>query len=260
MTKKEFISDLRKIGIKKGVDLLVHSSLNRTGPIEGGADAIIDGLLELIGPEGTLLMCTVSGNVNPDQPTFHVEKTPSTVGYLSNVFLQRKGVLRSLHPIHSAAALGPKAEFYTKGHIEENTPWSPASPYGKLMRNNGWILFLGVNMDVNTCFHAIEIEALIPGMYTKEADTLFVIDYDGRLHEVSHHWHARKGQYFIDMEHILFEREALFYGRIGAGISRLVDAGAMRKIILPMIKKNPELIVRCDPANQFVWQPYKNIR
>ena len=255
MTKKKLIADLKRIGVRKGMDLFVHSSLKRTGPVQGGPDAIIDGLLEAIGPRGTLLMPTLS-SVTPAQPVFHVEHTPSSVGYLTSVFRQRKRAVRSLHPVHSVAAMGPKAEFYTQGHLAVNTPWSPESPYGKLMRNNGWILFLGVNLNVNTCFHALEIEALIPGIHTEEADTLFVIDYDGVVHEKEHHWHSYRARYFIDMEHILFERGALTYGQIGAGISRLVDAAAMRRTILPLIKKKPDIIVhRASDQDRYVWQP-----
>ncbi len=256
MNKKKLVANLRKIGVRKGLDLLVHSSLKRTGPVQGGPEAIIDGLLEAIGPRGTLLMPTISGSVTPTQPVFHVEHTPSSVGYLTNVFRQRKGAVRSLHPVHSVAALGPKAEFYTQEHLAANTPWSPGSPYGKLMRNHAWILFLGVNLNVNSCFHALEIEALIPGIYTEKADTLFVIDYNGALHEKEHHWHSRRVQYFLDMEHILLEHGALTYGQIGTGISRLVDAAAMRKIILPLIKENPDIIVHRDlDGNRYVWQP-----
>jgi len=256
MTKKKLIADLKRIGVRKGMDLLVHCSLKRTGPVEGGPAAIIDGILEAIGPGSTMLMPTISGSVTSAQPVFHVEHTPSSVGYLTNLFRQRKGALRSLHPVHSAAAIGPKAEYYTQGHLEVNTPWSPESPYGKLMRNNGWILFLGVNLNVNTCFHALEIEALIPGIHTEKADTLFVIDHDGVLHEKEHHWHSRTAQFFIDMEHILFESHALVYGQIGAGISRLVDAAAMRRIILPLIKKTPDIIVhRASDQDRYVWQP-----
>lgn len=254
--KNKFIEDLKEIGVREGMSLLVHSSLKRTGPVEGGPGAIIDALSEAIRPNGTLLMPTISASVNPSQPVFHVDKTPSSVGYLTNVFRQKKGVLRSLHPVHSAAAMGPKAEFYTRDHLSANTPWSPESPYGKLMRNNGWILFLGVNVSVNTCFHALEIEALIPGIHTEQADTLFVIDYDGVLHEKEHRWHSETTRYFVDMEHILFEHNALTYGQIGRGISRLVNASAMRKIVLPIIKKDPQLIVRCkSDKNRFIWHP-----
>jgi len=55
MDRKAFVEDLKRLGVREGVDLLVHSSLRRTGPVEGGADAVIDGLLEAIGPNGTLL-------------------------------------------------------------------------------------------------------------------------------------------------------------------------------------------------------------
>ncbi len=256
VTKKELIADLKRIGVRKGMDLLVHSSLKRTGPVQDGPDAIIECMLEAIGPGGTLLMPTVSGRVTPAQPVFHVEHTPSSVGYLTNLFRQKRGALRSLHPVHSVAAMGPKAEFYTQGHLAVNTPWSPESPYGKLMRNNGWILFVGVDLNVNSCFHALEIEALIRGIHTEKADTLFVIDYDGLLHQTEHHWHCRKAQFFMDMEHIVFESHALTYGQIGAGISRLVDAAAMRETILPLIKKNPDIIVRRgSDQDHYVWQP-----
>jgi len=161
-------SQLRRLGLQAGMNLLVHSSLRRVGPVEGGAEAIIDCLLRLLGPDGTLMMSTVSGNVNREQPVFHVQETPSTVGTLGNVFRRRPGAIRSLHPVHSVVAMGPKAEFFTAGHLEARTPWSPDSPYGKLMRNHGHILFLGTNFTCNTCIHALEIEARVPGLHTEE--------------------------------------------------------------------------------------------
>ena len=116
------VEDFRALGIRPGMSLLVHSSLRRLGPVAGGADTVIDALLSVLGPEGTLMMSAVSGNVNENQPVFDVRLTPATVGTLPNVFRKREGVIRSLHPIHSVAALGPKAEFFTGGHLECNTP------------------------------------------------------------------------------------------------------------------------------------------
>jgi len=256
MDKKAFIEDLKRLGVQEGIDLLVHSSLRRTGQIEGGADAVIDGLLEALGADGTLLLPTISGCVTPQQPVFHVDATPSSVGALTNVFRLRTGVLRSLHPVHSAAALGPKAGYYAEGHLAANTPWSPETPWGKLMRNNGWVLFLGVNLNCNTCFHALEIEARVPGIHTRESDTLFVIDHDGRLHHKQHHWHSRSAQFFIDMEHILAASSALTYGRVGKGISRLVDAAAMREVVLTMLMEDPDILVRRrSMGDDFIWEP-----
>ena len=133
--RSSLAGDFRKLGIKPGMNLLVHSALRRIGKVAGGADAVIDALLDVLGPEGTLMMSAVSGNVNPEQPVFHVKNTPATVGALVNTFMKRPGTVRSLHPVHSIAACGPRAEFFTAGHLEAKTPWSPDSPYGKVMRN-----------------------------------------------------------------------------------------------------------------------------
>jgi aminoglycoside 3-N-acetyltransferase len=254
LTKTQLIEELKAIGVAEGMDLLVHSALRRVGPVEGRADGIIDAMLELIGPEGTLMMSTVSGNVNPEQTAFHAAHTPSTVGMLGNVFRKRPGAIRSLHPVHSVVAMGPKAKFYTEGHLEANTPWSPDSPYGKLMRNNGYILFLGTSFEANTCIHALEIEARVPGLHSESTQTLQVIDYDGTLQEIEHRWHAPKTPCYPDLEHLVERAGGLTYGRVGNSISRFVDATVLRETLLPLFLETPELgIVRLTDS-QFVWE------
>jgi len=256
MERNALVAELRDIGVCEGKDLLVHSSLRRIGPVVGGADGVIDGLLEVIGPEATLILPTISGCVTPAQPVFHVQATPSSVGVLTNVFRQREGVIRSLHPVHSAAALGPRAMHYTDGHLAANTPWSPETPWGRLLRADARVLFLGVNLNCNTCFHALEIEARVPGIHTPESDLLHIVDQAGQLHRKRHHWHARRAQFFVDMEHILAAAGALRYGRVGQGICRLVDAGAMRDIMLPMLREDPGILVwRRSESDDFVWEP-----
>ena len=185
---------------------------------------------------------------------FLVVHTPSTVGVLTNVFLTRPGVIRSLHPVHSIAALGPKAQFFTEGHLQSNTPWSPDSPYGELMANSGFILFLGTGFSANTCIHAIEIEARVPGLHTENSTTLYVIDYDGQQHEIEHHWHAPKRPCYPDLEHIVERAGGLTYGRIGNSISRLVDAAALRETLLPLFRETPELGIVRLTESPFVWE------
>ena len=249
------VQDFKALGIRPGVSLLVHSSLRRVGPVEGGADTVIDALLNVLGPEGTLMMSAVSGNVNENQPVFDVRHTPATVGTLPNVFRKREGVIRSLHPIHSVAALGPKAEFFTEDHLECNTPWSPGSPYGKLMRNGGHILFLGTNFTCNTCIHALEIEARVPGLHTRRTSELYIRDYEGNLRVIQHHWHAPKKDFYVDMEHVVEAAGGLKWGRTGIGISRLVDAEILRATVLPILKSTPEQVIMSYSGDGFIWEP-----
>jgi len=254
LTQAQLMEQLRVIGVSEGMNLLVHSSLKRVGPVDGGADAIIDALLEVLGPDGTLMMSAVSGNVNPTQTVYHVAHTPSTVGALSNVFRKRPGAVRSLQPVHSIVALGPKAEFFTEGHLDANTPWSPDSPYGKIMRNRGFLLFLGTNFEANTCIHAIEIEARVPGLHEEDTTRLQVIDYDGNLREIEYHWHARKKSFYSDLEHMVERAGGLTYGRIGNGVSRFVNAAILRETLLPLFRETPEVGVMRLTDSQYIWE------
>ena len=47
--KNSLIADFKALGIKPGMNLLTHSSLRRIGPVDGGADTVIDALLEVLG-------------------------------------------------------------------------------------------------------------------------------------------------------------------------------------------------------------------
>ncbi len=259
MEKQVFIEDLKKLGLKKGMNLMVHSSLRNIGANakSAGAEMVIDSLLDIIGPEGTLIAPAISGSVRPDQPVFHVMHTPSTVGFFTEALRRRPEAVRSLHPVHSVAAIGPKADFFTCGHTEANTPWSPDTPYGRILRDeNAGILFLGVNLNYNSCFHSLEIEARLPGMHTRESTVLYVIDKNNSMLEVEHHWHhPRTKRLFPDMECVLHERGCLKWGKTGLGMSRLVQAAPMREVILKLLAEEPWLMTRPPPDNTYIWEP-----
>ena len=46
-------------GVCPGDILLVHSSFKSLGPVDGGAEAVIGGFEDAIGPEGTLVVPTL---------------------------------------------------------------------------------------------------------------------------------------------------------------------------------------------------------
>ena len=247
MTGKELSASLAALGVKPGMNILDHSSLNRIGPVDGGAGGVIDSLISLIGPVGTLIMPTHTwGTVNARQPVFHVVRTASIVGYLTEAFRKRPGAVRSLHPCHSVAAYGPRAAFFTGGQLAVDTPCPPESPDGRIMRDPaGMILFLGTDLDCNTCYHALEEEAGYPGLLTADREALIVIDAAGIMHESPQHRHAEPFQrFYSDTEHMLAKAGALTAGRTGGGISRLVKAVPMREIILGVLATSPELIIR----------------
>lgn len=123
-------ADLRALGLPFGATVMVHSSLARLGYVAGGAHAVVAALLEVLGPGGTLVMPTHSGDLsdpagwrNPpvpeawwqtikdEMPPFDAELTPTRqMGAIVECFRHVRGARRSDHPTVSATALGPNTD------------------------------------------------------------------------------------------------------------------------------------------------------
>lgn len=51
LTREGLQKRFQRLGIERGDALIVHSSFRSLGRIDGGADAVIDALLDVIGPD-----------------------------------------------------------------------------------------------------------------------------------------------------------------------------------------------------------------
>ena len=151
ITKEDVKFSLELGGIGRGDTVLMQSALSAVGKIEGGADAVIDAVLETIGPEGTFAVVTMTFH-HP----FDAENDPSVVGVISETHRKRPGSVRSLRPVHCVNAIGARAEELTRDHDKCETNCGPGSPYVKLRDMGGKIILLGVDLSRNTTMHAIE--------------------------------------------------------------------------------------------------------
>jgi len=70
---------------------MLHASLRKVGPVEGGADVLLDAILRVLGNDGTLLMVL---GADPTVP-FVASSTPTEpeMGILAETFRTRPGVL-----------------------------------------------------------------------------------------------------------------------------------------------------------------------
>ena len=93
--KEDIVFALELGGIRHGDVVLMHSAMSSIGQVNGGADTVIDAVLEAVGPEGTFAVSTMSFH-NP----FDAEKDPSTVGIISETHRLRPNSIRSLRPVH----------------------------------------------------------------------------------------------------------------------------------------------------------------
>lgn len=58
--KDEIVQKLREVDLEKGDAVMVHTSLKRMGYVCGGAQTVIEALMEVVGENGTIMMPTQS--------------------------------------------------------------------------------------------------------------------------------------------------------------------------------------------------------
>lgn len=161
LTKEKLVTAWRALGLRAGDDLLVHSALRSLGAIEGGADAVLDSLLEVLAPDGNLMLPAFNYSRPLPQPYFDPKSTPARTGILPERGRLRPGAKRSLHPTHSVAVIGPDASALTENHLETRA-FGIGSPIDLLAQRGGKVLLLGVAQMSNSTIHIAEEHAHIP--------------------------------------------------------------------------------------------------
>lgn len=58
VVKQDIVDALRRIGAKNGQDIIVHTSMSSFGFVCGGAQVIIEALIDTVGDEETIIMPT----------------------------------------------------------------------------------------------------------------------------------------------------------------------------------------------------------
>ncbi len=154
---------LADAGVRCGSALVVHSSFRSVGPVEGGAGALLDGLLAAVGEDGLLVMPTFT-YANGGE-AFNPASTPSRTGILGELLRQLPDAERSLHPTHSVAARGRHARDMVKGHLHSGA-CGIGSPLDQAAGHDALVLLLGVSHTANTMFHIGDAYAgiKIPGV------------------------------------------------------------------------------------------------
>ena len=246
-TRAGIATDLRELGLEDGALVMVHASLRAVGPIDGRADGLIDAILEVIGPGGTMLMILGAHdphawvNERPEHERagllaatepFDAASTPAApdVGVLAEVFRRRPEVVVSDHPEARFAAAGRLAH-----ELLDEVPWDdyfgPGSPLQRLVEAHGVVLRLGADLETVTALHYAEyLCALTPkrrirrhrrvrssggGSEVRVVECLDdeegIVDYPGE-------------DYFADLMRDYLTAGRARTGRVGAADSELLDA------------------------------------
>jgi aminoglycoside N3'-acetyltransferase len=249
LSKNTVVDQLRALGVEEGGVLLVHTSFRAVRPIEGGPEGLIDALQTTLGPEGTLVMPSWTGQ---DEEPFDPERTPSAedLGITASLFWQRPETVRSDH-VFAFAASGPRASEIVSGPLPL-PPHIPQSPVGRVHDLDGQVLLLGVNHDANTTIHLAEFLAAVPYRIKHHVTIL----QNGRPMQIEYGENDHCCQRFTFADNWLRDRGLQREGTIGHAHSRLIRSRDVVDVVIEQLRVDPLLILHpenigceeCDEA------------
>ncbi|OAQ66229.1 aminoglycoside acetyltransferase [Pochonia chlamydosporia 170] len=220
---------LRKL-IHPNDTVLLHSSLRSIGWIPGQAETVVAAILDILTPQGTLVVPTHTGDnsdpakwENPPVPESWWQDIRDTMpaynprtsktramGAVAEMVRTWPGAVRSDHPQTSFAAVGARAEYITSGHAYD-CMMGEKSPLARLEECGAKVLLLGVGFDVCTCFHLAEYR-----VSSKMGDNSFAAIVDGERAWVTVKDVIVEGDDFGDMGREMELEIPVTEGKVGA--------------------------------------------
>lgn len=246
LSKTEIVAGLRRLGIARGSLLEVHASLRSLGPVDGGAETVIEALLETVGEQGAIVM--PSYPVGPGMAatpqerqrgitwkvrvlSFDDHTTPTGMGVIADRFRDRADVVRNTASFFSYAAWGKDAARLSQG-LEH------------LVSRGGQVLLLGVQMDRCSCLHLAEERVTLP----EDLQRLKEIPEEIQRAYPTHVWNIGYGP---ESNFLLVQQEAelrhlLTTTLIGNALTRFFDASTMVDLYEAMLRENPYRLFEGD--------------
>ena len=239
-SRNEVAGQLRSLGVRTGGVLLVHTSFRAVRPIEDGPPGLIGALRDALGPEGTLVMPSWTGD---DEAPFDAATTPAAadLGATADLFWRQPGVIRSDH-LQAFAAIGPRAEAIVKTPLPL-PPHVPDSPVGRVHDLDGQVLLLGVGHEADTSLHLAELIARVPYGIPRHC----MVTHDGRRVRIDYVENDHCCQRFALADDWLRGKGLQAEGPVGHGTARLARARDIVGLAVEAIGREPMVFLH-DPG------------
>ena len=158
-TKEDIIAQFAEMGLPQGSIVLMHSALRLVGKLEEGAKTLLDAAIEYFTAKGGLFCVPTHTWRNLTEEITLDMTSPSTcLGAFSDFAAADPRGFRSENPTHSMAVFGDRARAlaFVEGEDKVTSGTAPESCYGKIYREGGIILLVGVSHARNTYLHCVE--------------------------------------------------------------------------------------------------------
>ena len=168
---EKVVNWLKAQGIGEGSLLIVHSGFAELEKTRLSPEQIVDRLLSLVGPTGTLAMPVIRRYKEAEKAAkegkdkcdvickYDVKKTMITSGLLPYTLMHKEGAVISHHPFNPLCAIGPLAKEMMEHNIDgaAPSPHGPNSSWKFCYDHGGKVCSIGTDIEhLNTIMHIAE--------------------------------------------------------------------------------------------------------
>jgi len=251
--KQRLIEDLQALGIVQGELLYVKVSMSSIGYVVGGAKTLIDALLEVVGPAGTIITNSFIVSYPLPLSKKNAQKisdryTSSYAGSFANAMVSHPNAVRSTHPIQCFVAIGADAKELMANH----TPESYAYDVLKVLAQSAGGRHLKIGTDakvvgVGTTHVAVDILG-----FHKNNPRLGVNYYDYKTKQIKtfeRNWSGGCGVGFNNFIPLYRDAGAIrSEGKVGNADSKITDMKQTLEIELKMLSREPGFFLCNQPT------------
>lgn len=238
----ELVAQLHALGVAAGDVLLVHSSFRAVRPVTRGPAGLIEALGRSIGPAGTLVMPSWTGDEDRAFEPASTRAAPD-LGIVADTFWRLPLVHRGHHPF-AFAARGPQAARIVADPLVL-PPHQRTSPVGRVLDCDGRILLLGVDHDANTTLHLAELLAGVPYRSPKHV-TVLRAARPMRIDYLENDHCCRR---FTQANRWLKARGLQAEGIVGHARAKLMRARDLIDTVLPHLARDPFALIHPRDAD-----------
>ena len=259
VTYSQLVRDLTRLGVAPRQIVMLHASVRAIGWMVGGPDVVLQALLDVLTPAGTLAMYVACEDCTDDWAEWSPERQaayraecppfdPATSranrewSILTEYLRTRPGACRSANPGASVAAVGARAAWLTEAHPLQYG-YGPGSPLAKLCEADGYVLQVGVPLSTVTLLHYSEHMAAVPDKRTACYSVPLLRDGQRVWVEVEEFDTSRGivewegGDYFAAIVQDYLASGGGRSGTIGAAQSHLFEAAALHQAALRWMER-----------------------
>ena len=240
------LKDIAKsFGLQTGDKVMISSDVKRllydcvTHEDNVDMNLLLDSVIDIIGPSGTLLIPTFNWDFCKGIP-FDYHKTPCKTGSIGKAALKREDFKRTKHPIYSFAIWGKDKEKLCT--IDNKSSFGADSVFGYCKDHNVKNLFIDVECQHSFTFvHYVEEQVGVSYRYLKDF-TAGYIDENGTESEKTYSMNVRDLEKDVFITIYPYEEEF-----VKAGVSRRFQINSIDMKVIEMGQGYP--IIEEDVKN-----------